>query len=235
MSATADDMEAVIGDECHIVARSPGGPRFRALPAAEVNTYENLLLLCRNHHKLVDDQPETFSEPILRRLKANHERWVARTLDAASQADGAGGRSRHQVRLLTTGEEILDVIAAVHAYDFSHDSLNDEDEVALVGGFLQSAQDWAEIWDDVGASGHVEARFHLGKELKALQAYGFLVYGAETVRRVNIAGKIFPDWRVAVLRVLRTTNPNVPESHRAIASTPDHRRHEAAQRGSSVL
>ena len=68
-----DDSESVIGEECHIVAQSPGGPRYRPSPPLDVAAYDNLILLCRNHHKLVDDQPETFTEPVLRRVKSNHE------------------------------------------------------------------------------------------------------------------------------------------------------------------
>jgi hypothetical protein len=207
--ATSDSAESVIGDECHIVAQSPRGPRHRELPADEVDTYENLMLLCCNHHKLIDDQPETYTESVLRLLKANHEKWVADTLDPS-----AGESKRYRVHLITSGEEILEIVSGVQGYDFNHDSLRDSDEMELVSTFLQSAQDWGEIWDDIESAGHVEARFHLGELLKELRVRGFIVYGAETIRSMRINGKS-ETLRIAMLRVLRDSNPAVPAEHRA--------------------
>lgn len=219
--ATEQSADAIIGDECHIVAKSPGGARYRGLPVSELDSYSNLLVLCRNHHKLIDDQPETFTEPVLRRLKSNHEHWVASTLKASSESvQGNQGNLRTRLRRLTTGADILELVAGADAYDFNHDSLKDEDEVALVGGFLQSAHDWGDIWDDIESRGHVEARFHLETQLRELRGYGFLVYGAETQRRMNAAGKGIL-LNVAMLRVLRTSNPSVPESHRTEGSVGD--------------
>lgn len=39
----------------HIIAKSENGPRGNNLP--EDNTYDNLILLCPNHHKTVDKNP----------------------------------------------------------------------------------------------------------------------------------------------------------------------------------
>lgn len=83
--ATPQDDESVVGDECHIVSGKSNGPRYDpAFPVDEIDTYANLILLCRVHHKTVDDQPETFTTEILGQLKANHERWVADALDVAA-------------------------------------------------------------------------------------------------------------------------------------------------------
>jgi hypothetical protein len=184
------------------------------LPAGQVDACDNLLLLCRNHHKLVDDQPETYTESALRLLKTNHEQWVTNTLDPSP-----GQRGRYRIHLITTGEEILEIVASVHGYDFNHDALEGENEVALVSTFLQSAQDWGEIWSDIESAGHVEARFHRGEQLKDLRGHGFLVYGAETIRPMRINGQ--PETlRIAVLRVLRESNRNIPAEHRQAAGSP---------------
>jgi hypothetical protein len=207
-NAVGESAESVIGDECHIVAQSPRGPRYRELPADEVDAYENLMLLCRNDHKLIDDQPETYTESILRLLKANHEKWVADSLEPS-----AGENTRYRVHLITSGEQILEIVSGVQGYDFNHDSLRDSDEVELVSTFLQSAQDWGEIWNDIESAGHVEARFHLGEQLRELRVRGFIVYGAETIRPLRISGKS-ETLRIAMLRVLRDSNPAVPPEHR---------------------
>lgn len=59
IDATETDDDSIIGDECHIVARSTDGPRG-ASPLKERNKYNNLILLCKIHHKQIDDQENEF-------------------------------------------------------------------------------------------------------------------------------------------------------------------------------
>jgi hypothetical protein len=75
--ATDTDDPALIGEECHIVASSPLGPRGEEpLASDQRDKYANLILLCRNHHKIVDDQRGKYSREILIEMKLNHELWV---------------------------------------------------------------------------------------------------------------------------------------------------------------
>ncbi|MFD1903048.1 hypothetical protein ACFSQ7_01220 [Paenibacillus rhizoplanae] len=50
-------------------------------PKDVIDTYDNFILLCRIHHKMIDDQPETFTEDIIKQIKVNHELWVSKSLD----------------------------------------------------------------------------------------------------------------------------------------------------------
>jgi hypothetical protein len=77
---TPADREAVVGDEAHIAARSPGGPRYGECPPNMVDSYENLMLLCRDDHKKIDDQPQHHTTARLRQAKTEHEEWVERAL-----------------------------------------------------------------------------------------------------------------------------------------------------------
>jgi hypothetical protein len=72
--STDTDAASVFGQEAHIVAQSPGGPR--AGRVAEVDSYNNLILLCSIHHKQIDDQPEFFTVERLTAMKLGHEVWV---------------------------------------------------------------------------------------------------------------------------------------------------------------
>lgn len=73
-----------MGDEAHIAAKSPGGPRYGECAPDKVDDYDNLVLLCREDHKRVDDQPGEFTSEKLRRIKSAHEKWVADTLATSS-------------------------------------------------------------------------------------------------------------------------------------------------------
>lgn len=80
-----------IGEVCHIIAKEPSGPRRTpSLQSEELDEYSNLILLCRNHHKMVDDQPDIYTIQCLRDMKKTHEEWVRKSLnqfDAAKQYD----------------------------------------------------------------------------------------------------------------------------------------------------
>ncbi len=69
----------VIGEICHIHARSPGGSRYAATQSAsQRNGFDNLLLLCRSHHKVIDDQADVYTAEVLREIKAVHESAAGR-------------------------------------------------------------------------------------------------------------------------------------------------------------
>ncbi len=66
----------------HIRGLNPGSPRYEPdMTDAERNGYDNLLLLCANHHKLIDKlEPDAYPAADLQRIKADHE---DRSKDAA--------------------------------------------------------------------------------------------------------------------------------------------------------
>lgn len=71
------DNHTVIGEECHIVAKSANGPRGASkMKVADRDEYDNLILLCSTHHKEIDDNPEKYTRKILIELKKKHEKWV---------------------------------------------------------------------------------------------------------------------------------------------------------------
>lgn len=66
----ANDSAAFLGEMAHIVGDSHQGPRG-AFPMLDDdrNKHTNLLLLCGDHHKIIDSQPRTYSVSVLRRIK----------------------------------------------------------------------------------------------------------------------------------------------------------------------
>jgi hypothetical protein len=64
----------MIGEVCHIEAVSRTGPRHRkGMSDNELRSGENLILMCRNHHKKVDGNPAKYTVKRLRAIKAAHE------------------------------------------------------------------------------------------------------------------------------------------------------------------
>ncbi|MCE6995404.1 hypothetical protein LZG04_11375 [Saccharothrix sp. S26] len=80
------DEEAIVGDEAHIAARSPGGPRYGECTPDMVDRYDNFILLCKVDHKKVDDQPRHYTTARLRQSKSEHEAWVEHALGKTPSA-----------------------------------------------------------------------------------------------------------------------------------------------------
>lgn len=63
------------GIVCHIKARSKGGPRYDAKQTAEQrHDFNNLILLCARHSKLIDSEPKKFTAELLQEMKEMRER-----------------------------------------------------------------------------------------------------------------------------------------------------------------
>jgi len=74
--------ETIVGEVCHIKAASPNGSRYDPQQtAADRHGYDNLILLCANHHTVVDDDPEAFTVERLSKMKVEHERRDATLSD----------------------------------------------------------------------------------------------------------------------------------------------------------
>ena len=82
--ATTQDGAGVLSEVCHIVSRAKHGPRFDdALPMEERDKHGNLILLCREHHTIVDRQPATYTAERLREIKAKHEQLLSEAIEKA--------------------------------------------------------------------------------------------------------------------------------------------------------
>ena len=87
---TETDDETLIGEMCHIIAEADNGPRGdSSFPMDKRNVYENLILMCRNHHRIIDSQTNTYSIDLLRKMKSDHEGWIKsfNTIDPVKQRD----------------------------------------------------------------------------------------------------------------------------------------------------
>ncbi len=72
-----EGLGTIVGEEAHIIAEEPNGPRGNPpLTIEERNRYDNLILLCKKHHKIIDSNPDTFTVEALHKYKDAHEQWV---------------------------------------------------------------------------------------------------------------------------------------------------------------
>jgi tetratricopeptide (TPR) repeat protein len=74
-----------LGEIAHIRAHSREGPRFDVTWTGSVDSYDNCLLLCRDHHRLVDSNADAYPVETLLEWKRQHELFpLGHRLDSMS-------------------------------------------------------------------------------------------------------------------------------------------------------
>jgi hypothetical protein len=216
IDATQEADESIVADECHIISSRTKGPRYDpSYASAKFDSYDNLILLCRTHHKIVDDQAATFTTDILRQMKANHEVWVSQQLAGNKQVPPVRIRRVREnippfLSRLTTGKDILDVVGNTMVLDFDHDELKSQEEVDIVCGFMEAVEDWGEVGPDFEARERIQMAYHVTEAFQQLEPAGFAVFGRREVRFLEVG--VLPQrekWPVAILRVMRVDNPAI--------------------------
>lgn len=66
----------------HIIPSSPNGPRGTGDLTPDVNDIDNLMLMCYDHHKMIDNDEDTYTIDVLREMKSKQEALVEITLDS---------------------------------------------------------------------------------------------------------------------------------------------------------
>lgn len=190
---------AIIGHECHIRAQSAGGPRFDAkTPPEKVDDYSNLILLCANHHKLVDDQPARYSTEELLTLKGKHEAWVRQRL---STKGGVSSKEAEELGLLVDGWTLLNIIGGAFAFEFDHSQPKTPDETEILASFMDLLQDYGDLYGDLTAGQRLQAGETVHNELEAMSAMGWVLFGGTVHRTLQVADQTAP-WPVAVIRFI---------------------------------
>lgn len=190
-----EGIDSIIGDEAHIRARKPGGPRYESgYPKDSLDSYENLILLCKVHHKLVDDNAPVFSVAALVEMKKRHERRVKARMEPPA---GNGWVEPPELRELPNGTVLARIMSAAMAYEMVHDHPESEELAEMIGGFLQEATDWGDIADDIGPSGLAQAGMSLDRQMQDLRRLGYRVFGG--VGPYRFAGMEVTSCRVVVV------------------------------------
>ena len=64
----------VVGELCHIKGEKPRSARYDTGQSdTERLIFDNIILLCRKHHKIIDDDRAKYTVAVLLRMKAEHE------------------------------------------------------------------------------------------------------------------------------------------------------------------
>lgn len=214
----AGDAHAIVGRECHIIAHASAGPRGNAGPRDAIDHYENLILLCANCHAVIDSQPECFPLQELQRIKAEHEERVARRSAAWPTEIRLRGRNGPlRLELMRSGDALVDILGPSFSFAYERPDRLSASQRELVGSFLQSCQDWGDIYSDIGPKGHLDAGEDLQDCLDSLRQEGLVVYA--TLRRLALTGgDLESPWPEAVVKIAQEEDVRIAAEPSAAGS-----------------
>jgi len=195
---------AIVGQECHIVARSEAGPRGNAEFGEGVDEYPNLILLCANCHVVIDSQPEKFPIEALRMLKSEHEASVRSARTGEPPRIKLTGRSEPvSLSLMRSGDELMHLLSP--SLSFRHVAPTDltTAERAAISGFMQECADWNDIICDIGPQGFYDAAESIHGHLESLYSMRLVVLAG--LQPLRLSGGVGgpTDWLEAVIKVIR--------------------------------
>lgn len=145
------DGEAKNVDIAHIRAISPDGPRYKKTAKAEANSFDNLILLCKLHHRMVDktSNEETYTEAALLRWKQENEKELRDKVDGLSNLTKDGLNDLLLTAAESTKTEIMGSLDKLHEtskgaaellrslYDKIEDHYIDSESIALLDAASQ--------------------------------------------------------------------------------------------------
>lgn len=173
-----------IGDECHIISSNTSGPRYK--PGIEdYDTYDNLLLLCKNHHRQIDENCITYTEELLHYIKTLHENWVKETLESGENEKNKSRKPRF-VKRITSGKELLNAFQHIAFIYSDYDEPANDEECAYIADIFQYFTDLIDLCSDFEISQKITEGQKLSRLLDELKGKGYYVYAEN--HKVKVGG-----------------------------------------------
>ena len=196
LTKKVDEKHLVLGQECHIRSSKTNGPRYDSnFPKDKFDAPENLILLCRNHHKEIDDFPLKYSIESLIKIKNDHEVTIHnRSSQEIPQIKVIQSSKYLPAVQITSGMQLIDMASGAAGFAYAFDETEDDEIYGLIKDLLSYVED-LDIISDVSQSSKLDMARELKMIMNDLENHGYFVFGA--VANDKITGGVSPDapWR----------------------------------------
>jgi len=200
----------IIGEECHIVSSKTNGPRGDTTFIGNYDHIDNLVLLCANDHKRIDELTDIYTVEKLKLFKLIHENWVKTTLERDVIAFTNDKNNVKSLPKITSGKRIIDIINGAHLFDFHHDELSTEKEAEIIGDLLEDLKDYGDLLSDIGYTEIAKLGLRYNDELENLKQMGFILFGIR--RKIRVRNDKKEDmglYDAASIIIVRDNNPSI--------------------------
>jgi hypothetical protein len=209
-AASASMSGLILGEEAHIIAQREDGPRGHDGDRSDIDGYDNLILLCADDHKRVDEQPDVYTVEFLRNAKRAHEQWAASKMTEEHRADPivqvkAPGEDGIPLMPVLSGAQVWGIVARAGLTYYHPAEGVDREAAAACDAFLDGARDWGDIAEDVEVQGFAairDAQDSLQELLLDVWEHDMFVYGRRFTRTIKGGVSAPAPWPVGELVVL---------------------------------
>lgn len=194
--------EVNIGEECHIISSKPNGPRYKP----DLDNYDlidNLILLCRNHHREIDERTNFYTEALLKQIKLEHEKWVRNAINNTLDSDHKIKQKR--LNRITSGKELFNILSNSYGLRTDYDDVDNEVDAEFIGRILQDIFDFADLSSIAEPYDKVRIGVELKKLLNDLEEKNFHLIGNQFIEQMNFANGEKDKWPIATI-VIKKNN-----------------------------
>ncbi|GEP52271.1 hypothetical protein FNO01nite_29430 [Flavobacterium noncentrifugens] len=212
----------IVGEECHILSSKENGPRGKIESLPDFNIPENLILLCANHHKMIDDFPETFTLEILTDLKRNHEKWVENAIEKDLRSFLESVNNVQVLDEITTHNELRNIIPNSHFYFFDLSSITDQDLSINISEFFDDVRDLIDIYSDIEISNYQRYLIRCENQIKEFNKKGIKIFGKGLIRKYTFLNIPESDYKIAMFVAFDPSiNPQSIQENKLTVKLPE--------------
>lgn len=186
-SENKSNSDVNVGEECHIISEKHNGPRYKK-GLKDYDIYNNLILLCRNDHKIVDSLPESYTEEILRFMKTNHEHKIDEITTKGFDKNKSENLPRF-LKLVTSGKELINLARGAYAsrvdFDQHDDDLVNESIAELIDGVIE----YGEMDDFLTTKNVMEGSKYFDSLISNIRESGFEIYADKSIQLLTNSDK----------------------------------------------
>lgn len=205
------DASVIVGEECHIISEKPNGPRHQELPDFNYDSEDNLLLLCANCHKVVDENVAYYTKDRLVETKKAHEEFIRTRIEAKDsnnlfpEFDGVTVLPK-----INSGKELYNILCSAMAMEYDFEDTRDLEENVFIAGISQELNDFLDFLSMESEMGPKVATVNqLNNILNSIEEKGFVLFGEQRKRKMKFGDNLYDNWDVAVLYLMKNSNPNI--------------------------
>jgi hypothetical protein len=208
LTKKVDEEHLILGQECHIRSKKVNGPRYDVnFPKEKLNLPGNIILLCRNHHKEIDDFSNKYTVLVLENVKTKHELEIKNSTSQRVSSPKIIEKSKYLEALhITSGMQLVTMASDTCGYGYAFDETKDDETYELIKDFLSYVED-LDVILDIGEAGKLDMAKEIQKIIEALEGKGYFVFG--TVANDTITGGVGADAPWRTLYFTLTTNKEI--------------------------
>jgi hypothetical protein len=199
----------VFGEECHIISQRPKGPRHKLIDDYDVE--DNLIILCANCHKSIDNNVGYYTDEKIKEIRENHQREVRDRLiknDPNNIYNKVNGVTI--LPKVNTGKQLLELLDTTYGLMMDYEDSSDPDEIEFMSITIETLTDYADLLDSDKDLGYKISKITpLTTLLNEIDERGFAIFGEKTKRNITLYGATQKDWIVSSVYLMKKENPNV--------------------------